>query len=116
MEKNSMSNHQKTIEKAFGLLRQEKKILIFPIIGLLIALALLALFSVGLYFLIGIQNPTIYGTLLIIFLYSVISLINVFVNAVLIIWAHAKLNGKTLTIRESWKKVLKHKKNYSFGG
>ena len=110
MEETSTPNYQKLTERAFTFLQQERKILLFPILGMVIATLLLALVIAFLYFLIDLRNVAVYVALIIIFFYLIVALINIFANAVLIIWSYSRLTGENLTTRESFKRSLKHTK------
>ncbi|MGD0535651.1 MAG: DUF6159 family protein [Methanoregula sp.] len=99
------------IKASWRILMEDKKLLAFPIMSGIVTLLVIATFVVPLIFTDGaysLATNSVTGIILLFLFYLVSYFVVIFFNVGLISCVHAKLNGKSMTVREGLSAAGRH--------
>lgn len=102
------------VKESFAVLKQDKEIMLFPIISSICFCLLFAIFPILLYYLTDffktgkINIPLAYIYLIVFFFYIIAYFIIIFFNTGLITCAHIRLNGGDPTFGDGFRNAMKH--------
>jgi hypothetical protein len=102
----TFSDSWKLTKTAFGLIRQDRALLVFPLVAGLAILGVLALFVVGVLWISPFAGSTSYQALgvgMFLLVYFVCSFISIYATAALVGAATMKLNGQQPTAADGWR-------------